>query len=63
MCRWSTEPSPAKTFDVLMLLQHPGASIRTQAEFSDLFASAGLRLTRIVPTASPNSVLEGVRPA
>jgi hypothetical protein len=52
------EPSPAKTFDVLMLLQHAGARIRTEAEFTDLFAAAGLRLARIIPTASPNSILE-----
>jgi hypothetical protein len=55
------EPSPAKTFDVLMLLQHPGAGIRTEAEFADLFAAAGLELARIIPTNSPNSILEGVK--
>jgi O-methyltransferase domain len=54
------EPSPAKTFDVLMLLQHPGACIRTEAEFAELFAAAGLRIAKIIPTASPNSILEGV---
>jgi O-methyltransferase domain len=54
------EPSPAKTFDVLMLLEHPGARIRTEAEFADLFAAAGLRLARTIPTTSPNSILEGV---
>jgi hypothetical protein len=41
-------------------VQHPGAGIRTEAEYSDLFADAGLRLARIIPTASPNSILEGV---
>jgi hypothetical protein len=55
------EPSPSKAFDLLMLLVHPGARIRTEAEFRDLFAAAGLRLTRIIPTASPNSIIEGVR--
>jgi hypothetical protein len=54
------EPSPAKTFDVLMLLQHPGARIRTEAEFGDLFSAANLKLTRTIPTASPNSILEGI---
>ena len=54
------EPSSAPTFDVLMLLAHKGGRIRTEAEFRDLFNAAGLRLTRIVPTASPNSILEGV---
>lgn len=54
------EPSPGKPFDVLMLLnQPPGARIRTEAEFRELFAAAGLRLTRVIPTASPNSILEG----
>ena len=32
----------------------------TEAEFRDLFAAAGLLLTRVIPTASPNSILEGV---
>jgi hypothetical protein len=48
-------------FDVLMLLAHKGGRIRTEAEFHDLFTGAGLRLTRILPTASPNSILEGGR--
>jgi hypothetical protein len=55
------EPSPGKPFDLLMLLIHAGGRIRTEAEFRDLFAAAGLRLTRIIPTASPNSIVEGVR--
>lgn len=55
------EPSPSKTFDILMLLVHEGAGIRTEAEIGDLFAAAGLRLTRVIPTPSPNSILEGVR--
>jgi hypothetical protein len=55
------DPSPAKPFDILMLLTQPGGQIRTEAEFCQLFTAAGLRLTRIIPTASPNSVLEGVR--
>jgi hypothetical protein len=54
------DPSPAKAFDLLMLLAHKGARIRTEAEFRDLFAAAGLRLARVIPTASPNSILEGV---
>jgi hypothetical protein len=54
------DPSPAKPFDMLMLLNQSGR-IRTEAEFRELFTAAGLRLTRIIPTASPNSMLEGVR--
>jgi O-methyltransferase len=55
------QPSPGKFFDLLMLLNHAGGRIRTEPEFGDLFAAAGLRLTRVIPTASPNSILEGVR--
>ena len=54
-------PSPAKSFDILMLLNQPGGRIRTEAEFRALFTAAGLRLTRVIPTASPNSILECVR--
>ena len=32
----------------------------TAAEYEDLFKRAGLRLTRIVPTKSPYSVIEAV---
>jgi hypothetical protein len=32
----------------------------TAAEYEDLFRRAGLRLTRIVPTKSPYSVIEAV---
>lgn len=55
------EPSPARSFDILMLLNQPGGRIRTEAEFRELFAGAGLRLSRVVATASPNSILEGTR--
>jgi len=55
------DPSPGKPFDILMLLNQPGGRIRTEAEFRRLFSAAGLRLARIVPTASQNSILEGSR--
>jgi hypothetical protein len=55
------DPSPAKSFDLLMLLAHEGGRVRTEAEFHTLFAAAGLRLARVIGTASPNSILEGVR--
>ena len=54
------EPSPARSFDLLMLLANEEGRVRTEAEFRDLFAAAGLRLARIIPTASPNFILEGV---
>lgn len=53
-------PSPAKSFDLLMLLANQGGRMRTEAEFRSLFTAAGLRLTRVIPTASPNHILEGV---
>ena len=49
---------PGKILDLLMLLIHPGARIRTEAEFAALFAAAGLRLTKVISTPSPNSILE-----
>lgn len=54
------EPSPAKSFDLLMMLANPGGRVRTEAEFRDLFSAAGLRLSRVIATSSPNSLLEGV---
>jgi hypothetical protein len=54
------DPSAAKSFDLLMLLANRGGRIRTEAEFRELFSAAGLRLASVIPTASPNSILEGV---
>jgi O-methyltransferase domain len=54
------DPSPARSFDLLMLLANEEGRVRTEAEFRDLFAAAGLRLARVIPTASPNFILEGV---
>ena len=48
-----------KLLDIEMLVS-PGGKERTAAEYRDLFARAGLRLTRIVPTKSPYSVIEAV---
>jgi hypothetical protein len=55
------EPHPGRLFDLVMLLNHRGACIRTGREFRSLFDAAGLEVTRVVPTASPNSIIEGVR--
>jgi hypothetical protein len=54
----SNEAHPGKIFDLLMLLTHAGARIRTEAEFAALFAAAGLRPTRVISTPSPNSIIE-----
>jgi hypothetical protein len=34
---------------------------RTEVEYSQLFTAAGLRMTRVIPTASDVSIVEGVR--
>lgn len=48
-----------KLMDIEMLIS-PGGKERTAAEYEDLFARAGLRMTRIVPTKSAYSVIEAV---
>ena len=53
------EPSPAKFLDLQMLQYLPGCE-RTEKEYEGLFDKAGLKLTRIIPTMSPFSIIEGV---
>lgn len=48
-----------KLLDMEMLVMTPYGKERTEEEFRRLFAAAGLRLSRIVDTASPLKVLEG----
>lgn len=54
------EPHQSKVLDLEMLVS-PGGVERTAGEYSELLAAAGLRLTRIVPTKSPFSIIEGVK--
>ena len=49
-----------KLLDINMMVL-TGGQERTREQFRDLFARAGLRLKRIVPTACPLSVVEAVR--
>jgi hypothetical protein len=56
------EASFSKLLDLNMLVMNGGRE-RTTAEFRALFTAAGLRLTRIIPTLSPLSLIEGVRDA
>lgn len=53
------DPHPAKIVDLVMLSILPGRE-RTEREFQSLFAAAGLRLTRVIPTHSMLSIVEGV---
>lgn len=51
-------PLETAMFDINMLVMTGGRE-RTEAEFRALFASAGLRLTRIIESGTPVSVIEG----
>jgi hypothetical protein len=42
----------------LVMLTVPGGEERTSSEYGELLAKAGLRMTRVVPTASAVSVVE-----
>ena len=53
------DPHVGKLLDLEMLVM-VGGHERTEAEFRDLLAGAGFRLARVVPTASPTCVIEGV---
>jgi SAM-dependent methyltransferase len=50
----------AASNDVNMLVCTGGRQ-RSEAEFKDLYAAAGFRLTRIIPTVAMSSVIEGER--
>lgn len=52
------EPSISKFFDLAMLVL-PGGMERTADEYQRLYAAAGFRLNRIVPTRTWISVIEG----
>ena len=55
------EMHPSKLLDVVMLAVTGGRE-RTAEEYRELYAQAGFELTRVVPTASAASIVEG-RPA
>jgi hypothetical protein len=56
----SNQPHFSKFIDLNMLVMTGGRE-RTEEEFRALYEAAGFRLTRVVPTDSPFSVIEGVR--
>jgi O-methyltransferase domain len=51
-------PFPGKLLDLNMLVMTEGGRERTAEDYAALLDSAGLQLNRIVPTASPVSVVE-----
>jgi O-methyltransferase domain/Dimerisation domain len=52
-------PSEAKLFDINMLIMLRGRE-RTEHEYAALFQQAGFELTRVIPTRSTHSLIEGV---
>ena len=54
------EPHVGKLLDIEMLLV-PGGRERTRAQFDKIFAAAGLKLTKVIPTATHLSIVEGIR--
>ena len=54
----TSEPSPAKLLDMEMLVGTVGGKERTEVEFAELFAGAGLKLLSITPTHSPVCLIE-----
>jgi hypothetical protein len=52
-------PHLGKMLDIVMLVL-PGGQERTESEYRALLGNAGFRLSRVVPTASAESVLEAV---
>jgi hypothetical protein len=51
--------APGKFLDLQMLI-FPGGCERTEKQFRDLFAAAGWKLSRVIPTVAPESIVEGV---
>jgi hypothetical protein len=51
--------SPGKFLDLQMLI-FPGGRERTEKEFRELLAAAGWQLSRVIPTAVAESIVEGI---
>lgn len=54
------EPHFGKILDLEMMVS-PGGVERTETEFRELLEEAGLKLARIIPTASPLSIVEAIK--
>jgi O-methyltransferase domain len=55
----ANQPHPNWFRDILMMAITTG-HCRTRGQFKTLFNSAGLELTRVIATASPNFIIEGM---
>ena len=49
---------PGKFLDIQMLI-FPGGQERTESQFRELFTASGWKLTRLIPTAAAESIIEG----
>jgi hypothetical protein len=54
-------PHYGKLLDLEMLVLTPRGRERTKAEFARLLRGAGFRLSRIIATESPLSIVEAVK--
>jgi SAM-dependent methyltransferase len=54
------EPHLSKLVDIEMLVHTDGGRERTKHEYQALYEPAGLRVTGVIPTNSPWSIVEGV---
>jgi flagellar biosynthesis regulator FlbT len=50
--------TPGRFIHDINMMLNPGGRERTETEFRDLLARAGLRLARVVPTPCPLAVIE-----
>jgi hypothetical protein len=53
-------PHPSKFTDLEMIVFTPSGKERTELEFQDLFQKAGFKLSRIIPTPTLVSIIEGI---
>jgi hypothetical protein len=56
----NNEPFFGKLLDIQMLLISPGARERTLEEYRALLKAGGFQFNRLIPTASPTSIIESV---
>ena len=55
------KPSFGKLIDIQMMVFMRKGKERTRKEYEALLTSAGLRISRIIPTISPLSLIEAIR--
>lgn len=51
--------APGKFLDLQMLI-FPGGCERTEKQFNEIFTAAGWKLSRVIPTRVPESIVEGI---